>query len=85
MRLVSPTFAGRADEIRIAATRFGLPPGSRVSRSRGGAFAWVLLRDGTLHALVAGGEVVTIPTPLADLVRATHFAKPLAGVNKIPT
>ena len=73
LRVVSPTFAGNATMLRVGGRSSGLPPGSEVVKTRGGRFAWVRLHDGSVHAFVAGGEVVPIPAPLSEVVANNVF------------
>lgn len=67
-----PSFGGHASVLVLGRSKFGLPPGARVHHVQQGRLAFVLLYGRELHALVPGGEV-TIPEPLAGLVRRRYF------------
>jgi len=75
LRLSRPSFGGNAETLRIGTAKFGLPPGCRTHRVKRGRaeLAYVMTPDGQVHALTARGEVVGIPGPLVDLVRARLF------------
>lgn len=73
LRLGRPTFAGHALPLVVGRSRYALPPGSRVAHAQGRRLAYVLLPDGSVHGFTEGGEVLGIPEPLAELVRARYF------------
>ncbi len=71
-RLGSSTRLGTLP-VWIGRVPYGVPPGSRVAHPSGKRLAYVLAPDGTLAALVEGGQVYGIPEPLATLVRGRYF------------
>lgn len=75
LRVVEPTFAGNDSFVQVGRRKYGLPPGTQINEPHKGKLVYVLLHDGSVHALTPKGEI-PLPEDLARLIAAKVFGEP---------
>lgn len=72
-RIVPVTFVGVQRHISVGGTRYGLPAGYLSREMEHDPIAFVLSPSGSVHVLVAEGELVGLTTAIIASIRKRYF------------